>query len=248
MRTHYCADLNENNIGEKVKLVGWVNSYRDHGGVIFIDLRDKTGIIQLVADPAESPSAHKIADMVRDEYVISIEGIIRDSIGKKATKALRRDGYLIANIYGRGLENVSCAFNRNDFIRAMKKKENLAFDVKVGDKELKVVVQEYQKDPITSQLIHVDMMVAQPGVVTHFMVPVEPVGEAIGLKNKGLVNIAKRRLRVKAKIEDLPKAIVIDVTEMDLGDSKLIRDIEAPAGVTFTDADRVSVLSIIKAK
>ena len=78
MRTHYCADLNENNIGQKVKLVGWVNSYRDHGGVIFIDLRDKTGLIQLVADPAESPSAHKIADTVRDEYVISIEGIIRD--------------------------------------------------------------------------------------------------------------------------------------------------------------------------
>ena len=78
MRTHYCAELNENNIGQKVKLVGWVNSYRDHGGVIFIDLRDKTGLIQLVADPAESPSAHKVADSVRDEYVISIEGIIRD--------------------------------------------------------------------------------------------------------------------------------------------------------------------------
>ncbi len=78
MRTHYCAELNENNIGQKVKLVGWVNSYRDHGGVIFIDLRDKTGLIQLVADPAESPSAHKVADSVRDEYVVSIEGIIRD--------------------------------------------------------------------------------------------------------------------------------------------------------------------------
>jgi len=78
VRSHYCAELNENNIGEKVKLVGWVNSYRDHGGVIFIDLRDKTGIIQLVADPAESPAAHKVADKVRDEYVVSIEGIIRD--------------------------------------------------------------------------------------------------------------------------------------------------------------------------
>ena len=78
MRTHYCAELNENNIGEKVKLVGWVNSYRDHGGVIFIDLRDKTGLIQLVADPAESSEAHKIADQVRDEYVIQIEGLIRD--------------------------------------------------------------------------------------------------------------------------------------------------------------------------
>jgi aspartyl-tRNA synthetase len=78
VRTHYCADLNENNIGEKVKLTGWVNSYRDHGGVIFIDLRDKTGLIQLVADPAESSEAHKVADQVRDEYVIAIEGLIRD--------------------------------------------------------------------------------------------------------------------------------------------------------------------------
>jgi aspartyl-tRNA synthetase len=78
VRTHYCAKLNENNIGQKVKLVGWVNSYRDHGGVIFIDLRDKTGLIQLVADPAESSASHKIADKVRDEYVVSITGLIRD--------------------------------------------------------------------------------------------------------------------------------------------------------------------------
>jgi len=78
VRTHYCTDLNENNIGEEVRLVGWVNSYRDHGGVIFIDLRDKTGIIQLVADPADSKEAWEQADKVRDEYVISIKGVVRD--------------------------------------------------------------------------------------------------------------------------------------------------------------------------
>ena len=66
MRSHYCAELNEMNVGEEVELVGWVNSHRDHGGVIFIDLRDKTGLVQLVADPAESPSAHKEADKVRE--------------------------------------------------------------------------------------------------------------------------------------------------------------------------------------
>jgi large subunit ribosomal protein L25 len=177
-----------------------------------------------------------------------LEGIVRESTGKQATKALRRDGYLIANIYGKGLENINAAFKENEYIRTVRNKDTLAFPVKVGNKEMQVVVQSYESHPVTGKLLHVDLMVAQPGVVTHFMVPVATVGEAIGLKNKGLVNIAKKRLRVKAKIEDLPKAIVIDVTEMDLGDSKLIRDIEAPAGVTFTDADRVSVLSIIKAK
>ena len=78
MRTSLCAQINEKNIGQKVKLVGWVNSYRDHGGVIFIDLRDKSGLIQLVCDPADSPLAHKEADKVRDEYVIKIEGLVRD--------------------------------------------------------------------------------------------------------------------------------------------------------------------------
>ncbi|SMC09547.1 aspartate--tRNA ligase [Nitratiruptor tergarcus] len=77
MRTHYCAQLNENDVGKEVVLCGWANSYRDHGGVIFIDLRDKTGLIQLVCDPADSKEAHKIATRVRDEYVLIAKGKVR---------------------------------------------------------------------------------------------------------------------------------------------------------------------------
>ena len=77
MRSHYCAELNEMNVGDEVELVGWVNSHRDHGGVIFIDLRDRSGIVQVVADPAESQKAHKIAEKVKDEYVIKIKGKVR---------------------------------------------------------------------------------------------------------------------------------------------------------------------------
>ena len=77
MRTHYCAELSENDVGKEVVLAGWANSYRDHGGVIFIDLRDKSGIIQLVCDPADSPEAHKVAERVRDEYVLIAKGKVR---------------------------------------------------------------------------------------------------------------------------------------------------------------------------
>lgn len=77
MRSHYCTDLDVANIGEVVEVCGWANSNRDHGGVIFIDLRDKTGLIQLVCDPADSVSAHDIAAQVRDEFVLKAKGRVR---------------------------------------------------------------------------------------------------------------------------------------------------------------------------
>ena len=177
-----------------------------------------------------------------------LEGIVRESTGPKNTKALRRDGYLIANLYGKGLENIHAAFKMNEYIRTVRNKETLAFPVKLDGKELNVVVQSYESHALTGALLHVDLMVAQPKVLTHYMIPVEPVGEAFGLKNKGMVFVAKPRLRVKSTIENVPNSITIDVTDMDVGDSKLIRDLDGVDNVTFTDDGRVSVLSVIKAK
>ncbi|WP_373002255.1 aspartate--tRNA ligase [Sulfurimonas sp.] len=77
MRSHYCTDLSEVNVGEDVVLTGWANNHRDHGGIIFIDLRDKTGLIQLTCDPEDGAQAHKVADGVRDEYVLIAKGKVR---------------------------------------------------------------------------------------------------------------------------------------------------------------------------
>lgn len=77
MRSHYCTDLDVANIGEVVEVCGWANSNRDHGGVIFIDLRDKSGLVQLVCDPEDSVSAHEIAAHVRDEFVLKAKGRVR---------------------------------------------------------------------------------------------------------------------------------------------------------------------------
>lgn len=177
-----------------------------------------------------------------------LEGIIRESIGKKGTKALRRDGYLIANIYGKGLENINAAFKMNEYVRTVRNKDTLAFAIKLDGKELNVVVQSYESQAVTGNLLHVDLMVAQPGVLTTYNVPVVTVGEAIGVKNKGLLHIAKPRLTVKGAIENIPNTVEVDVTEMDVADSKLVRDLEIIPNVTMLDADRVAVISIIKAK
>nr|WP_199767652.1 aspartate--tRNA ligase [Helicobacter baculiformis] len=75
MRTHLCAQVGEALLGQKVELCGWCHNYRDHGGVIFIDLRDKSGLVQLVCDP--SSLAYKEANLVRHEFVLIAQGIVR---------------------------------------------------------------------------------------------------------------------------------------------------------------------------
>ena len=76
MRTHYCGDVAASDIGASVSLTGWVHRRRDHGGVIFLDVRDRTGIVQVVYDP-DTPACFSIAEGVRNEYVLGIEGRVR---------------------------------------------------------------------------------------------------------------------------------------------------------------------------
>jgi len=177
-----------------------------------------------------------------------LEGIIRESIGKKATKAYRRDGYLIANIYGKGLENINACFKMGEYLRAVKSKETVAFDIKIGDKEMKVVVQDYQVHPVKDNLLHVDLVVAQKGIPTLYQVPVSANGVAEGIKDKGVLMVSKKRLPVKSTIENLPNVINIDVTPLAVGDSILVRDIPENDTLDIRLSDRVAILSIIKAK
>ncbi|CAA6824763.1 MAG: Aspartyl-tRNA synthetase (EC @ Aspartyl-tRNA(Asn) synthetase (EC [uncultured Sulfurovum sp.] len=77
MRTHYCANVNETHIEETVTVSGWVASRRDHGGLIFIDLRDKDQVVQIVCDPADNTEVHKLAEGIRDQYVLVVTGKVR---------------------------------------------------------------------------------------------------------------------------------------------------------------------------
>ncbi len=77
MKTHTCGELREGDAGTIVQLAGWVNRRRDQGGLIFIDLRDRWGITQVVVDLEAAPNAHAIADNVRNEYVLRVHGTVR---------------------------------------------------------------------------------------------------------------------------------------------------------------------------
>ena len=75
-RTHKCNELSLNHVGDRVRLSGWVHRYRNHGGVVFIDLRDRFGITQIVCRQEESPELHRLMDQVRSEWVLCVEGLV----------------------------------------------------------------------------------------------------------------------------------------------------------------------------
>ena len=88
MRTHTCGQLRKQDEGKTVKLCGWVDTVRDHGGVIFIDLRDRYGVTQVIFDPRDSKEAWDIAQSTRAEYVIQAQGVVEPRPGEMANSKL----------------------------------------------------------------------------------------------------------------------------------------------------------------
>ena len=76
MRSHYCGEIDESLSGREIEVCGWVHRRRDHGGVIFIDLRDREGLLQIVFDP-DRAEIFAEAERIRSEYVLKVKGVVR---------------------------------------------------------------------------------------------------------------------------------------------------------------------------
>ena len=87
MRTHYCGATKDVAVGETVTICGWVDRRRDHGGVIFLDMRDREGIVQVVFDP-DTQEYFDLADRVRSEYVLQITGRVRHRAAETINPAM----------------------------------------------------------------------------------------------------------------------------------------------------------------
>jgi len=91
MRTHYCGEVDESLVGQEIEVCGWVHRRRDHGGVIFIDLRDREGLLQVVFDP-DRPEIFAEAERIRSEYVLKVKGLVRPRPEGTANPNMRTGG------------------------------------------------------------------------------------------------------------------------------------------------------------
>lgn len=105
-RTHHCNQLNHTNVGDRVTLTGWINSCRNLGGLVFIDLRDREGMTQLFVDPNEVPQLMDNVKKLRDEWVITATGIVRGRPDNMVNKELTT-GQIEVEILGLEIENSS---------------------------------------------------------------------------------------------------------------------------------------------
>ncbi|MCX7882774.1 MAG: aspartate--tRNA ligase [Brevinematales bacterium] len=93
-RTHFCGEICESSlVGKRVTLTGWVQNYRDHGGLMFIDLRDRSGIVQLVFDPQTNPAAHETAKKARHEDVLSVSGTVQNRSQENINPKIKTGAY-----------------------------------------------------------------------------------------------------------------------------------------------------------
>ncbi|SFV62226.1 LSU ribosomal protein L25p [hydrothermal vent metagenome] len=110
------------------------------------------------------------------------------------------------------------------------------------------MIQEYQLHPVHGEVVHVDLRVTVPGQVTDFLVPVVTHGIPVGLKNKGVLVMSKRRVKVRGAIENMPAKFDLNVEPLNRDDSLLIRDIEVPSDCKMMDRPDVAVCGVIKSK
>ncbi|MFW6035374.1 MAG: 50S ribosomal protein L25 [Halothermotrichaceae bacterium] len=148
----------------------------------------------------------------------------RETSGKGAARKLRREGLVPAVVYGRNRDAQSLIVNPDDL--QYKTNGNVIFDMKLEDEEETVMIKEIQKDPISRDIIHIDFQHISMDEKITVSVPLNLTGTAYGVQEGGVVQQLMRSIEVESLPLDIPDEIELDITDLDVGDSLLVSDID----------------------
>lgn len=179
---------------------------------------------------------------------ITIQSNLREGIGKGKNRRLRVAGRIPAVLYGHKSQNVALDVDPKEIFKILNSEsgENTIFMLQVpGRENVNCMIKEYQREPITHNLLHADFYEVAMDQVLEVDVPLEVVGEAYGVKTEGgLLDIVHRELRVECLPGDIPDNIEVDVTELKIGDMVRVRDLKVSEKIKLLDDPETVVLAV----
>ena len=157
---------------------------------------------------------------------VAISGVLRDKVGKTATKSLRKEGKVPCVLYG-GKENLHFACEETAFKSVIYTPEVNSVKLTVNGKEYHAMLKDAQFHPVEEQILHADFFEILPEKKIKVGLPVKPVGTSIGVLQGGKLMLLKRKLTVRGYEKDLPEHIDVDITSLNIGQTIRVRDIKS---------------------
>lgn len=174
---------------------------------------------------------------------IEIKGFKRESLGKKDSKKLRNEGKVPCVLYGNA-EPIHFYAEAGDFRDLIYTPKVYLIDVDVDGTVYKAIMQDVQFHPVEEQILHVDFLLITDDKPVKIEVPIKVEGYAKGMRSGGKLKTNLRRLKVKALAKDLPDFIKIDITNLGLGDSVKVGQLELE-NIEFLNSKSVPVVSVV---
>jgi large subunit ribosomal protein L25 len=176
-----------------------------------------------------------------------LQAVRRDETGKGVARRLRADGRVPAVLYGHDLDTVALSVDAREMFHILHGAAgaNALVDLVVDGTEHLALAREIQRDHIHNKLVHIDFLAVSRTETITVNVPVVEIGEAVGVKEGGVVEHHLREIAVECFPQDVPDQIEVDITELALGDMVHVRDLVAPEGITILTNVEDAVLSII---
>jgi large subunit ribosomal protein L25 len=175
---------------------------------------------------------------------------LRQETGKGFAKRIRRDGNVPGILYGEGNAPVKIEISFKDFYHVTHTRagSNVILDLEiegVDRGECKAIIREIQYHPVRRNVLHVDLQEISMTKKVHVSIPVEIVGESVGVKTKGgVLELLHREVEVRCLPADIPESMRIDVADLDIGDSLQVKDLTFEAG-EITDEPETTVITIV---
>jgi large subunit ribosomal protein L25 len=171
----------------------------------------------------------------------------RSDAGKGVARKLRAAGKIPAVLYGQGLDTTPLTVDSRELSHLLHGSagSNVLVDLMVDGEEHLAIPREIQRDHIHSKFVHVDFLAVSRTETITVNVPVHETGDAAGVKEGGVVEHHLREVQIECLPQDVPDEIVVDITDVELGDMVHVSDLVAPAGVTILTSPEDAVLSVV---